>query len=155
MLYAMLVALIMVLAAVSPAHAQAAPPVNPSQLQWNYPVTNADGTALVDLAKFFVRVQGPQPTAGFTACPAYTPNTYFTKLTVVATTATPTPSTPPAIIGTANNRDLAGLLGLSGDGMYCVSVTAVDLTSNEGNGAAPIPFERSISPGAPTGMILK
>lgn len=134
----------------APAWAQG--PVNPSQITWMAPTTNADTppTPLTDLAGYNIRVAGPlgSPTA---PCPAFTPAAYPVRANKVSAVTSPSANRVEAF-GTAGSRNLAGDLGLTADGAYCASITAVDLAANEGGATGPAPFSRNVvAPGAPSG----
>jgi hypothetical protein len=142
-------------------------PVNPSTLSWTAPTTNdCTGqpapcvTALTDLAGYNIRAAGPLATA---VCPAYAPASYPVKKTVASTTTTPTPNTT-LTFGTPGSGNLAGDLGITVDGQYCLGVTAFDnaptqvppsLLANESGVTLPVPFVRKspdrVAPSAPTG----
>lgn len=139
----------------TPALAQAAPAVNPSQLQWTAPTTNADGTPLTDLALYRVRIAGPL--TNFVACPAYSPIAYSLRSGSILTAASPAPAANTLVsFGLANAKAFATTVGVTVDGTYCAAVSAVDLSDNEGGGSATVPFERNTgAPGVPTAPVFK
>lgn len=126
------------------------PIVNPSTATWVAPTTNTDATPLTDLSGYNVRATGP--VSG--ACPSYTASAYSVRKTIASSSSTPPPNTT-VTLGTSGSGNLAGDLGITADGQYCITVTAVDLALNESGAAAPIPFVRNrVAPGAPSGLQL-
>lgn len=151
----LLVAMLMTLAAWTTAQAQAATSINPSQLTWIAPTTNADGTPLTDLGSYKVRVAGPL--ANFVACPAYSPLAYTLRSGSTLSAAGPAPAANTLVtFGLANAKAFAQTVGITVDGTYCAAVTAVDLTGNESDGSATSPFERNLgAPNVPTAPVFK
>lgn len=144
---------ILVVALVSVASAaQAQAIVNPSQLTWIGPTMNTDGSPLTDLSGYRLRVAGPLAVGA--PCPAFALATYPIKATHPSLVTTPLPGVV-VTYGTPSSRALATDLGLTIDGGYCVVVSAVDLTLNEGAASGVIPFTRNlVAPGVPSGLQL-
>jgi len=188
------VSIVLSWALTAPVWAQAIGPVNPSTMTWTAPTTNdctgqptvvcatcnpvvvPTGTTicptaapcvlvctapLVDLGSYMIRAAGPF--APGAACPAFTPAGYPVKKTIASTTTTPSPNTT-ITFGVAGSLRLADDLGLTADGQYCATVSAVDNQTPplESVASAASPFLRSrpapsapnVPPAVPSGVLV-
>jgi hypothetical protein len=127
---------VLLLALVGAAAAQPAGPVNPSTVTFVAPTTNANGTPLTDLAGYYLRVTAPLASG---TCPPFTTATYAFKKSVGTTSAAP-PANTTVMFGTPGSGNLAGDLGLTADGQYCILATAVDTGMSEGGASNILPF---------------
>lgn len=102
-------------------------PASAASLEWDYPTTNADGTALGDLSRFIIYQNGIEVDR------------------VDATTAAPTTATPP---GTWTIPALP-------DGTYDFFVTALDTSSNQSDLSNVVTIKKNTAPSVPGNLRLK